>query len=137
MNKNALKNALSLLITFFIFIGGVHLLLLEYILPESYKQFQLIYIYIFLFTLSFIGVFLLFLISKNDETLIGKGFLSYSVIKILGSALFLLPWILNQDEFTKPFIYQFFGVFFPVLIIETRIILNLVNSKSSENKKND
>jgi len=137
MNRKALKNALSTLIIFFIFIGGVHILLLEYVLPEFYKQFQLIYIYVFLIVLSFIGVSLLFLVSKNDETLIGKGYLAYSVIKILSSAVFLYPWIANQDDFTRPFIYQFFGIFFPSLIIETLIILKLVNLKEEQNQKND
>jgi hypothetical protein len=137
MNSKALKNALSTLIIFFVFIGGLHLLILEYILPETYKQLQLIYIYIFLLVLSIIGVSLLFLVSKNDETLIGKGYLAYSVIKILSSAIFLYPWIANQDDLTKPFIFQFFGIFFPSLIVETLIVLKLVNLKGDQNQKND
>ncbi len=137
MNSKALKNALSTLIIFFVFIGGIHILLLEYVLPDIYKQIQVAYIYVFLVLLSFIGVSLLFLVSKNDETLIGKGYLAYSVIKILSSAIFLYPWIFNQDDFTRPFIYQFFGVFFPSLIIETLIILKLVNLKDNQNQKND
>jgi len=137
MNSKALKNALSTLIIFFIFIGGIHILLLEYILPDIYKQHQLIYIYVFLFSLSIIGISLLFLVSKNDETLIGKGYLAYSVIKILSSAVFLYPWIANQDDLTRPFIFQFFGIFFPSLIIETLIVLKLVNLKDEQNQKND
>ncbi len=137
MKNNTLKSALSTLFIFFVFIAGVHLMLLEYVLPEIYKQIQVVYIYVFLIVLSVVGVSLLFLVSKNDDTLIGKGYLSYSVIKILSSAVFLLPWVLNKDELTRPFVYQFFGVFFPSLIIETSIILKLINQKSSENQKND
>jgi len=132
MNSKALKNALSTLIIFFIFIGGIHLLLLEYILPETYKQFQLIYIYIFFLVLSIIGISLLFLVSKNDETLIGKGFLVYSVIKILSSAIFLYPWIAEQDDLTRPIVYQFFAVFFPNLIVETLVVLSFVNANTSK-----
>ena len=137
MKNNTLKTALSTLFIFFVFTAGVHLMLLEYVLPEIYKQIQVVYIYVFLIVLSVVGVSLLFLVSKNDDTLIGKGYLSYSVIKILSSAVFLLPWVLNKDELTRPFVYQFFGVFFPSLIIETSIILKLINQKSSENQKND
>lgn len=137
MKNSNLKNALSTLMIFFIFIAGIHLMLLEYVLPEIYKQIQVVYIYIFLMVLSILGVSLLFLVSKNDDTLIGKAYLSYSVIKILSSAIFLLPWTLNKDELTSPFVYQFFGVFFPSLIIETAIILKLINQKTTENQKND
>lgn len=132
MNSSLLKNTLLTILVFFIFIGGLHMMLLEYVLPESYKRIDILYIYIFLLCLSEIGVLLLFLVSKNDETLIGKGFLTYTVIKILGSLVFLLPWLLNQDDFTKPFIYQFFGIFFPTLILETLVILRLVNAKTSK-----
>jgi hypothetical protein len=136
MTNKLLKNALTTILIFFIFIGGVHLLLLEYILPEIYKNIQIFYIYIFLFTLSELGVGLLYLVSKNDDTLIGKGFLAYTVIKILGSLVFLLPWLLQQDEFTRPFVYQFFAVFFPSLIVETLVVLKLVNVNPNENLKN-
>ncbi len=132
MKNSNLKNALNTLIIFFIFIAGIHLMFLEYVLPDTYKQIQVIYIYIFLGVISILGVSLLFVVSKKDETLIGKGYLSYSVIKILSSAVFLLPWLLNKDELTRPFVYQFFGVFFPILIIETSIILKLINQKSTE-----
>lgn len=132
MNSSLLKNTLLTILVFFIFIGGLHMMLLEYVLPESYKRIDILYIYIFLLCLSEIGVLLLFLVSKNDETLIGKGFLTYTVIKILGSLVFLLPGLLNQDDFTKPFIYQFFGIFFPSLIIETLVILRLVNANTSK-----
>ncbi|MGV6860556.1 MAG: hypothetical protein ACWA41_02230 [Putridiphycobacter sp.] len=137
MNKKALKSALSFILIFYIFLGGIHIMLLEYLLPEIYKQIQVSYIYLFLGTLSFLGIFLLHLVSKNDETLIGKGFLAFTVIKILGSLVFLSPWLLDQDEFTRPFVYQFFGVFFPTLLVETLTILKLVNAKSDEIQKND
>ena len=55
------------------------------------------------------------------------------VIKVCASFTFLLPFLLDQDENTRPFIYQFFAVFFPVLIVETIIILQMV--KYAELKK--
>jgi len=135
MKTEKLKKSIFSLFLFLIFIAGIHILLLDYVLPEDYMQIQVIYIYVFLGLFSIIGMGAIFLIQKNDETLIGKGFLVFSVLKVLGSFLFLLPWILNKDETTKQFIYQFFGVFFPTLIFETFMILKLVNQIEVEKKE--
>ena len=126
MKNKQLKNSLSLLVIFLIFIGGIHIMLLEYILPKVYTQPQVLYIYIFLGLFSFIGISAIFLIHKNDDTLIGKGFLVLTVFKILSSFVFLYPWLENQDEFTKPFVFQFFAIFFPILLFETLIILKVI-----------
>jgi hypothetical protein len=137
MKNKQLKNSLSLLIIFLIFLGGVHIMLLEYILPEIYTQTALLYIYIFLGLFSFIGISAIFLIHKNDDSLIGKGFLVLTVFKILGSFVFLYPWLADQDEFTKPFVFQFFAVFFPILLFETLIILKVINAIEEEKTIND
>ena len=126
-----------LLIIFLLFLGGVHIMLLEYILPEIYTQTAILYIYIFLGLFSFLGISAIFLIHKNDDSLIGKGFLVLTVFKILGSFVFLYPWLADQDEFTRPFVYQFFAIFFPTLLIETLVILKVINSIEAEKTIND
>lgn len=136
MKNTKLKQLLSIEFISFVFIAGIHLMLLEYLLPEIYTQTKLIYIYAFLLPLSILGTIGIFAISKNDDSLIGKGFLVFTMLKIFGSLTFLLPFILNQDESTRPFIYQFFGIFFPSLFIETIIILKMVNFIDNENKEN-
>lgn len=137
MKNKQLKNSISFILIFLIFLGGLHIILLEYVLPEIYKQFQVIFIYVFLGLLSVLGIGAIFLIHKNDDTLIGKGFLAFAVIKILGSFVFLSPWLMHQDDFTRPFVYQFFAVFFPTLLVETMVILKVVNAIENEKSKND
>ena len=112
-------------------------MLLEYVLPEIYTQFQVIFIYVFLGTFSLLGIGAIFLIHNNDDTLIGKWFLVFTVFKILGSFLFLFPWLADQDEFTRPFVYQFFAIFFPTLLFETLIILKVINAIEAEKATND
>ncbi len=112
-------------------------MLLEYILPENYTQIAILYIYVFLGLFSILGISAIFLIHNNDDTLIGKGFLVFTVFKILGSFLFLFPWLADQDEFTRPFVYQFFAIFFPTLLFETAIILKVINAIEDEKKIND
>lgn len=137
MKNKLLKSSLSTILLFLIFFGGIHIMIIEYILPDTFKQFQVLFIYVFLGALSFAGISAIFLIHKNDDSLIGKGFLAFTVIKILGSFVFLLPWLMEQDEFTRPFVYQFFAVFFPTLLVETMVILKFVNVIEEEKTKND
>jgi hypothetical protein len=112
-------------------------MLLEYILPELYTQLAVIYIYLFLGIFSLLGISAIFLIHNNDDTLIGKGFLVFTVFKILGSIVFLYPWLADQDDLTRPFVYQFFAIFFPTLLFETLIILKVINAIEEEKTIND
>lgn len=137
MKNKQLKNSLITISLFLVVLIGLHLMLLDYVLPESYKQFDVIYIYVFLGLFSIFGVSAIFLIHKNDDALIGKGFLVYTVLKLLASVAFLLPRILHQDDFTRPFVYQFFGVFFPLLLVETMMILKIVQAIDGEKSKNE
>lgn len=137
MKNKQLKNSLSLLTIFLIFIAGLHIMALEYILPTIYSQFQVIFIYAFLGVFSILGISAIFLIHENDDSLIGKGFLVFTVFKILGSIVFLYPWLADQDEFTRPFVYQFFAVFFPTLLFETLVMLKVINAIEAEKTIND
>ncbi|MDX1348616.1 MAG: hypothetical protein R3279_00135 [Putridiphycobacter sp.] len=135
MKQTKLKQFLLLELLFMILLGGIHYLIITSFLPPIYASFKVVLIYIFLLSFSLLGTWAIFTISKNDDSLIGKGFLVFTVLKILGSFAFLLPFLLNQDESTKPFVYQFFAVFFPSLILETLIILKLTNLAEVEKIK--
>lgn len=135
MKQVKLKQFLRLEILFMILLGGIHYLLLTTVLPSIYMSSKIILIYLFLTALSLLGTWAIFAISKNDDSLIGKGFLVFTTIKILGSLVFLLPFILTKDESTRPFVYQFFAVFFPSLIVETMVILKLTNLAEAEKIK--
>jgi len=137
MKNKQLKNSLISLLIFLVFIAGIHIMIIEYILPEIYKQTQVLYIYLFLGILSFLGIGSIFLIHSNDDTLIGKGYLVFVVFKILGSFVFLYPWLADQDDSTRPFVYHFFAVFFPTLLFETLVILRVINAIEEEKTTND
>ncbi|PZE16661.1 hypothetical protein DNU06_12465 [Putridiphycobacter roseus] len=115
-----------------VLLGAIHFLIAKYLLPDIYFNYRIIFIYLFLLPLSLLGTLAIFYIHKTDDSLIGKGFLAFTVIKILGSFVFLLPFLMDQDDFTKPFVYQFFAVFFPSLIVETFVILRMVNIVEAE-----
>jgi hypothetical protein len=129
--KGPAKNILASLI----FIGGIHIMLLEYFLPDIYLDISLIYIYIFLAAFSLIGIWAILMVQKVNSELMPQALLSYTVIKFLGSLVFLLPSLLDKTDFTKPFIYQFFGIFFPILLIESVVFMRIVNKPNSENDK--
>jgi len=132
MKNKQLKNSLISLIIFLIFLAGIHLMVVEFVLSDIYKQFKIVYIYLFLGILSVLGISAIFLIHKNDDTLIGKGYLVFVVFKILGSFVFLYPWLADQDDSTRPFVYQFFAIFFPTLLFETLVILKVINAIEEE-----
>lgn len=132
MKKAKLKQLLLLEIMFMVLLGGIHYLIAVFLLPPPYLNYKVVFIYIFLLSLSLLGTWSIFTISQNDDSLIGKGFLVFTTLKIFGSLMFLLPFIMNQDETTKPFVFQFFAVFFPSLIVETLVILKLTNLAEAE-----
>lgn len=127
MKKKYLKPLLLLETLFMVLLGAIHFLIAKFLLPEIYFSYQLIFIYLFLLPLSLLGTMAIFYIHKTDDSAIGKGFLAFTVLKIIGSFVFLLPFLINQDDFTRPFVYQFFAVFFPSLLVETFVILRMVN----------
>ncbi len=137
MKQNKLKQFLLLELLFMVFLGGIHYIVITNFLPPAYYDSKVLLIYVFLLALSLLGTWGIFAISKNDDSLIGKGFLAFTVIKILGSFAFLMPFLMNQDDSTRPFVYQFFAVFFPTLLVETLVILKLTNLAEAEKVKKD
>ena len=98
-------------------------------LPSEYQQIQIIYAHGFLFALSLILDFILNKVKKVDETQIAKAFLAFSTFKMIGSLLFLLPWILNKDPYQLPFIVEFFAIYFIYLMAEALIFIRFYLSK--------
>ena len=137
MKNKRLKQLLSFELLFMVLLGAIHYLIAQYLLPEIYQDFRVVYFYIFLLSLSFVGTIAIFYIHKNDDELIGKGFLVYTVLKILGSFLCLLPFLLDKDASTKPLVFQFFAVFFPTLLVETLIFLKMINFIESQKTQLD
>ena len=137
MNLKKLKQLLFIAFLAAVGLASIHYLLIKFALPELYANFNVVYIYLFLTGLSLLGIWVIYLIQRNDTSLIGKGFMAFIVIKLFASLGFLLPFLLNQDETTRPFIYQFFAVFFPILFVETLLILQFVKFAELEKTQKD
>jgi Na+/proline symporter len=129
----SIKNSLTTIVSALLFIAGIHILLLSYLLPESYTDISLIYIYIFLLVVSVLGILGVLMVQKHNKEIMPQALLAYTVIKFLASLVFLLPDLLNQTDFTKPFVYQFFGIFFPLLLVESLVFMRILNNPSPEN----
>jgi hypothetical protein len=87
-----------------------------------------------LFVISVVGIWGVLMVQKLNKEQMPMALLAYTVIKFLASLVFLLPDLLNQTDFTRPFIYQFFAVFFPILLIESIVFMRIVNDPNTENK---
>lgn len=130
-----IKGPLITIVATLVFLGGIHIMLLESVLPKNYAHFSLVYCYIFLLAMSVFGIWGIFMVQKLNKEQMPMALLAYTVIKFLASILFLLPYLLNQTDFTRPYVYQFFGIFFPVLLVESMVFMKIVNPKKQENDK--
>lgn len=128
-----IKNPVLTLLATFVFLGGIHIMLLDSVLPEQFASFRILYIYIFLFTVSVVGIWGIFIVQKLNKEQMPMALLAYTVIKFLASLVFLLPELLDQTDLTRPYIYQFFAIFFPVLLVESLVFMRIVNDSNKEN----
>ncbi|MEX1000827.1 MAG: hypothetical protein WDZ35_01790 [Crocinitomicaceae bacterium] len=90
--------------------------------------------YVFLVPVTVIGLYFVPLKYRKTHrpTSIGKGFVVYTAVKMILSILFLLPWLLNKDPSSKPMVIQFFSIFFPFLLVETILLVRLLNVELGE-----
>lgn len=113
---------LKIFLAAFLFFTGLHLAVYSN-LPSDYQQFQIFFGHIFLLAFALVLDFILNRVKKMDETLVGKTFMAFSTFKMIGGLVFLLPWILNKDDATMPFVLQFFLIYFIYLALEVILIL--------------
>ena len=95
--------------------------------------------YVFLVPVSLVG--LAFIAGKYYQsqkiTSIGKNYILYTVVKMVLAVVFLLPWLLHKDDSSKPMVIQFFAIFFPFLLVETILLVRLLNTPLDEKIKNE
>jgi len=108
---------------------AVHLILLQFVLPEIYKQSKFWVIYLFLIPMTLGAIYIIVKEKNKKDSSVGKNFFIYMVIKVLLILVFLSPWLVYQNEFSRPIVYQFFSIFFPLLFVETVVFVRLVNPK--------
>jgi len=110
----------------------VHVLLAQNVLPDLYQRSNYWLIYVYMVPLTIMAQYYLVREFKKSKGSLGKNFMIYMVIKTVTSIMFLSPWLFNKDEFSRPIVYQFFLLFFPVLFIETWMLVRLLNDKFSK-----
>ena len=135
MNKSFFKNQIFRVIVSFVLIAVAHFLLLEFKLPEIYSQAQPWKIYLFIVPITFLGMLYIVKRFQKDNKSMVNTFMFYTVVKMLGSIIFLFPWFFHKDLTSKPMIIQFFAVFFPILIMETIFLVRLLSNSDEQLEK--
>jgi len=133
MTKTTVRLFIRLVLLTILF-AAIHALLLVKVLPEIYLKAQPWLIYFFLVPVEVIGVWLIAKRFHAKKTSVMNNFMLLMMVKMLGAILFLYPWIFDKDEFTRPFIYQFFIVFFLFLIAEVTFIVKLLAQSDEKNE---
>lgn len=119
---------------FVFFLLAIHSLLLEKSLPQIYTEAKPWLIYLFLVPLEYLGILLITWRFKKQKTSAMNNFMLLMLAKMLGAIFFLSPWIFERDQFTRPFIYQFFTVFLLLLIAEVTFIVRLLQYGEEKNE---
>ena len=132
------KITLPILVTSII-LASIHGALIE---SEVFKNFNLSYwwlIYAGLVPISLFGLgYIAHRYKKSEKiTSIGINYIGYTVLKVLVAFAVLAPWLIDKDTSSKPMVAQFFSVFFPFLLVETILLVKLLNTPLDEKKEND
>ncbi|MGB1102351.1 MAG: hypothetical protein ACPG21_01860 [Crocinitomicaceae bacterium] len=117
---------------FVLLVLALHLVLLWKSLPEIYLESKPWLIYLFLIPIEILGLILITSRHKKKSTSVMNNFILLMIAKMLGAIFFLSPWIFEKDQFTRPFIYQFFTVFFLFLIAEVTFIVKLLQDSDEK-----
>ena len=110
-------------------IGGIHFLIYR-ALPEAAQTPQIFEGEIFIFILTWATLMLMgYLLEKKPKS-VGYAFMGMSMVKMIVSAIYLMPEILNKTDSTNSFIFQFFGVYFSFLAVEAVQTFQVLNKMS-------
>lgn len=135
-NSPFLRNQLLFLTLFIALIATAHFLIIFNILPDLYQLTQPWFIYIFLFPLTVIGFVMINQRYLKDETSVVKSYMFYTTVKMVATLVFLSQWIFPKNQLTRPFLYQFFILFFVFLFLEIRVLVQMLNNSTSKIEKN-
>ncbi len=132
MTKSFLPLQLTRIAVVFVLFWFTHNLLVNQSGLELYQNSGYWRIYAFLVPITFLGIVYIYSKFKKDNGSVIKSFMILSIVKMLGSLTFLLPWLLYKDEYSRPFVIQFFLIYFPILFFETAILVKMINQPISE-----
>ncbi len=135
--NNFFRNQLIRFSILVIIVAIGHFLLIRNVLPEIYGQSQPWRIYLLLAPITMLGLWFVYAQFEKDETSVVKSFMLMTVVKMIGSMIFLSPWLILQDEFTRPIVYQFFALYFPILFAEVAFLVKMLGLPTSKTEKNE
>lgn len=78
-----------------------------------------------------------FVQNKDKVPELGKKFIISLSIKAALCILFLLPWLIDKDESSRPMVAHFFYVFFILLTVETGLLVSYLNRFDEEFKEEE
>jgi uncharacterized membrane protein len=136
MSKNFLRNELLKVLAFSALLAGIHYFFLWKTLPPKFAEASPWRIYAFLVPLTLLGVVFIVKRFQNDHTSVINTFMLYTVVKMIGSLMFLGIIMFYLKEPGKPIVYQFMALFFPFLFMETRLFVRMLTYSPSKIEKN-
>lgn len=136
MNNPFLRKQLIFITLFIGLIAFTHVLLIFKILPDYYKLTQAWSIYAFLFPVTVVAFILIYNRYRKDETSVVKSYMLYTTFKMVVTLVFIGQWIFPKNELTRPFLNQFFILFFIFLFLEIRILIQMLNNSGPKMEKN-
>lgn len=121
---------------FILLIATTHAVLLFKVLPEIYWLAQPWTIYLLLVPIELFGLWVIYKRYQTNNQSAMKNFLAFMVIKMILCLAFLAPSLLYKTNLTRPYIFQFFAVFFPLLFSELVFLVKILNFEPSKIEKN-
>jgi len=126
-------NLYRFFVFFTLFFVGLYFLL-NYLQNNVFDQYELYYsafsITSFLYISSTIVYLVTYYVNKKFSDKVGFAFLGFSILKMLATVIFLIPFLQSEIENKTPAIFYFFAPYFIVLFIETISSVWLIGKKT-------
>ncbi len=135
MKSSFFSKALIRFVLFTVVLATLHYFLLKNALAPAYTRVQPWKIYFFLVPIQLAAMVFIHWRYSKSKTDAMNAFMLVTTVKIVGSILFLSPWLFYKTSETLPFIYQFFALFFPFLMAETVFAVKMLNREDEPNEQ--
>jgi phosphatidylglycerophosphate synthase len=91
-------------------------------------------IYLFLIPQFLLSYFYVLKKASKKATVpdVGKKYMITLTLRMFAAIIFLFPWLLIKDPTSKPMVGQFFFVFFPLLMVEVKLLVSFLNSSGQD-----
>ena len=111
----------------------IHALVVYTLLGSNYAEGPFYAVYFFFLPVTLLGFHLIAKQFEKDQQSGTRNFIIYIFVKMLGSLLFLLPWMVLKSPYFMELAYQFLALFFPLLFVETILLIRMINLYFDDN----